>query len=175
MRERSSPARSDSIESSGRRIQGVSSVFANSIDRRTGNRQSEEAIIQIAEPNEMGGLGHIFARFQKVETVLGGGVHFSLISGYNVDKAFRQSQFVVKLGIPDCALNPGDLGISTNPKSSIPIFASCFKAGVRQTAADREASDQVTLLVEQIDTAILDQDGQILVQDPFGLEYHRTF
>ena len=79
---------------------------------------------------------------------------------------------MVKLGIPDSALNPGDLGIGAHPKSSIPIFASCFKAGIRQTAADREALHQVTCPVEQINTAISDQDSQILVQDPFGLEYH---
>src|ERR1700756_2761157 len=123
----------------------------------------------------MGRLRHLFVRFQNVETMLGGCVQFSLISGYDIDKASRQSQFVVKLGVPGSALNPSDLGICTNPKASIPIFASCFKASVRQATVNREAFYQVTFLVEQINAAILDQDGQILVENPFGLEYHRIF
>src|SRR5215469_6853461 len=104
----------------------------------------------------MGGLRHLFARLQNVEAMLGRGIHFSLISGYNIDKASRQPHFVVKLGIPGSALNPGDLGICTNPNSSIPIFASCFKAGVWQATADREAFYQMTFVVEQINSAILD-------------------
>ena len=107
--------------------------------------------------------------------MLGGRVKFSLISGYTGDKAFWQSQVVVKLGIPNSALNPGDLSIGANPESSIPIFAGSFKTGIRQTSIDGEALDQVTFLVEQINAAILDQDGQILAQDPLGIEYHRPF
>ena len=87
--------------------------------------------------------------------MLRGRVDFSLKSGYASDKAFWQSQFVVKLGIPNYALNPGDLRISANPKSSIPIFADRFKAGIRQTGVDRETLDKVAFLVEQINAAIL--------------------
>jgi len=57
---------------------------------------------------------------------------------------------VVKLGTARSALNPGDLRIRANPKSSIPVFTGCFKAGIH-----REALDKMAFLVEQINTAIL--------------------
>src|SRR5258708_21845058 len=123
----------------------------------------------------MGGFGHIFVRLQNVATMLGVGVGVSLISGYGVDKASWQSQFVVKLRIANSALNSDDFGIGGNPESSIAIFAHCFKTGIRQTGANREALDQVTFPVEQVNAAILNQDGQIFAQDPSGIEYRRTF
>jgi hypothetical protein len=58
--------------------------------------------------------------------------------------------------------------VDANPKSPISIFADAFKAGVRQTAVDRETFNQVALLVEQINASILYKDGKILAQYPFG-------
>ena len=65
--------------------------------------------------------------------MLRGRVDFSLISNYPGDKALGQSHFMVKLNAPPSALNPGDLRVGANPESSIPIFASRFEAGIRQT------------------------------------------
>ena len=101
-------------------------------------------------------------------------VNFSLISTDAGDKAFWQPEFMIKLSTPHSELNPSELGISANPKSPIPIFTDCFKTGIRQTGVDREALDQVPFIVQQINAAVLHQDGQILALDPFGIKYSRT-
>ena len=56
------------------------------------------------------------------------GVHFSLISGGNIDKAFRNLNGVVKLHLDKYRTKASP--VSVQPKSIL-IFASCFKV-VRQ-------------------------------------------
>jgi len=76
-------------------------------------------------------------------------IDFPLISPDTRDKAFWQSHLMVKQRRSGSALDPSNLGIGADPKSTIQVFAVRLKASIRQTGVNGEALNKVSLLVQQ--------------------------